>query len=45
LVSFSRLYQGVHYLSDLIGGSIVGVLIAYIVYRFVYLKLIIKFKE
>lgn len=45
LVSFSRLYQGVHYLSDLIGGAIVGALIAFIVYRFVYLKLIIKIKR
>lgn len=44
LVSFSRLYQGVHYASDLVGGAIVGVFIAYIMYRFLYLKMIIKLK-
>ena len=29
IVCFSRLYLGVHYLSDLIGGAIVGSLVAY----------------
>lgn len=29
-VSFSRLYLGVHYLSDIIGGSIIGLLTAYV---------------
>lgn len=38
IVSFSRLYQGVHYLSDLLVGGIVGGIIALLVYRFVYLK-------
>ena len=43
LVSFSRLYQGVHYLSDLIGGAAIGVLISWSIYQ-LFLK-IFKFKE
>lgn len=43
LVAFSRLYLGVHYLSDLIGGAIWGILISYLVYRFVYLFLLKKY--
>lgn len=42
LVSFSRLYQGVHYASDLIVGALLGISIAFILYRFVYLKWINK---
>lgn len=38
IVSFSRLYQGVHYLSDLIVGGVLGALIAWLIYRYVYLK-------
>ncbi|MFA7272737.1 MAG: phosphatase PAP2 family protein [Crocinitomicaceae bacterium] len=37
LVAFSRLYLGVHYLSDLIGGATWGIFISYLVYRFIYL--------
>jgi undecaprenyl-diphosphatase len=44
LVVFSRIYLGVHYLSDIIGGAIWGVLISYVVYRFVYLTWIAKYK-
>ena len=40
LVSFSRLYLGVHYLSDLIGGALLGSVFAWLVYRFVFLKLV-----
>lgn len=33
LVCYSRMYLGVHYLSDIIGGAILGSLIAFIFYR------------
>lgn len=39
IISYSRIYLGVHYLSDIIGGFIVGTIVSVIVYRFVYLKL------
>ena len=38
IVSLSRVYLGVHYLSDIIIGGFVGFLMGYIFYRFVYLK-------
>lgn len=37
LVCYSRMHLGVHYLSDIIGGALLGTLIALIVYR-IYLK-------
>jgi undecaprenyl-diphosphatase len=45
LVSFSRLYLGVHYLSDLIGGALWGSLMCYLIYRFVYLKILNRVKS
>lgn len=33
IVCFSRLYLGVHYLSDLIGGALIGTLVSYAVWR------------
>lgn len=33
LISFSRLYVGVHYLTDVLVGAIIGTIIALIVYR------------
>ncbi len=33
IVCFSRLYLGVHYLSDLIGGATIGILVSYAVWH------------
>ena len=35
LIGFSRLYLGVHFPSDVIGGAIVGVLCAWVVRKFI----------
>jgi undecaprenyl-diphosphatase len=32
VVSFSRIYLGVHYLSDVIGGAIVGLVVSYFLF-------------
>lgn len=37
LFSYSRMYLGVHYPSDILTGLIVGVLIAFLVYKYIYL--------
>lgn len=39
VVAFSRVYLAVHYLSDIIVGGLLGLFIAYIVYRFFRFKL------
>lgn len=41
LVSFSRVYMAVHYLSDVIVGGILGLFIAFLVYRFFKFKLVV----
>ncbi len=38
IIAFSRLYLGVHYLSDLIVGALLGFLVSFLVYRFIFLK-------
>jgi undecaprenyl-diphosphatase len=40
LVAFSRLYLGVHYVSDLVGGALIGLTFAWLVYRFVFLRFV-----
>lgn len=45
LISYSRIYLGVHYLSDIIGGFLVGTTVALCVYRFVYLKFENRFEN
>lgn len=42
LVLYSRIYLGVHYLSDVIAGSIVGILVALLVFRFVFIPILGK---
>ena len=42
LVGFSRIYLGVHYLSDIIGGAIVGATISYLIWKFVWMKRVIN---
>jgi len=42
LVMYSRMYLGVHYLSDVLFGAILGILIAYLVFRFVFIGIIGK---
>jgi undecaprenyl-diphosphatase len=39
LICYSRMYLGVHYPSDLIGGALVGILLAYLVEKYVFRKL------
>lgn len=43
LVAYSRMYLGVHYLSDCLVGALVGSLIAFGVYKWVFLKLLVKY--
>ena len=42
LVAFSRIYLGVHYLSDVFVGGLVGASIAFLLYRYVYLRVVEK---
>lgn len=39
LICLSRIYLGVHYLSDVVVGGLVGFLISYLLYKFAYTKL------
>lgn len=34
LVSYSRIYLGVHYPSDILGGAVLGITIGYVIYSF-----------
>ncbi len=43
LTAYSRMYLGVHYLSDIIGGTIVGCSVVLLVYRLLFLRWISKF--
>lgn len=36
LWSFARFYCGVHYLIDIVGGALIGVIVAYIIYKVVF---------
>ncbi len=39
LICFSRIYLGVHYLSDVFCGSLLGALIAYLVYKLIFIPI------
>jgi len=42
LIGFSRIYLGVHYLSDIIGGAIVGTTISYLIWKYVWMKRVVN---
>ena len=42
VICFSRIYLGVHYLSDIIFGGLLGVVIAFLVHRFLFIAIIKK---
>ena len=44
LIAYSRIYLGVHYLSDVFVGALVGSLIAFLVHRLLYLRFLEKVK-
>ncbi len=45
VVSYSRLYLGLHYLSDLFVGGLVGSIYGFLVYKFIYLRFINRLVE
>ena len=44
IVGYSRIYLGVHYLTDVIAGAILGVFIAVLFYRFLFIFIVNKIK-
>ena len=44
IIAYSRIYLGVHYLSDVFVGGLVGSLIAFLVHRLLYLRFSEKVK-
>ena len=45
LISYSRIYLGVHFPIDIIVGSSFGIFVGFFIYSFVYLKFLKFFDE
>jgi len=45
LIGYSRVYLGVHYPTDILSGTLLGVLIGYIGYKYFYLNILNLFKN
>ena len=45
LISYSRVYLGVHYPTDILSGAFCGILIGYIGYKYFYLNILDFFKN
>jgi undecaprenyl-diphosphatase len=45
LVCFSRVYLGVHYVTDIVMGGMLGTLLAIVVYKMIFIRIIEKYKN